>query len=670
MRNFLSVGNAAQTINLNNDGLSLILGMNNDSNGGTTRNGSGKSSILQALCFCIYGWPLTKIKIDNLINNINQKSMLVTLDFERDDVRYRIERGRKPNILQFYVNDKSCGDLAMGENKETQHEIDKVIGMSYTMFQHIVALNTSTDPFLKMGAADQREIIEELLGITQISIRAKNLKKQIDLTKELVRSEEAMVKATTTANDRISLSITSSQADKSIWDRTNRQNIDKLVDELAVMDSIDFDNELPKFEQLAHWKKFHQVFNNDRDHFSREILTLEREYNKVLEQYRRNKIELDKLNDGKDIDRLNRDLNRQQNNKTDLLKTVVDLENKISEKDSELTDPGHLECFTCGQELSGTDHLVHVVSRLNSKRDELHEKLALTCQAIDNINQDIEDTKTDIENRKSSIEREKDSFISEDRNICNQIHDLENWLQSAKSSLNLNEKKISDLGDAPKTIFSTVDDLYNAKHAKDVLMSDLVRAQEAINPYLVQIDMLTATLQEVNMDKLNDLHDLFKHQEYLFKLLTNKDSFIRKKIIEQNLPYLNTRLNMYLNKLGLPHEVCIESDLSVDINLLGCDYDFSQLSRGEMNRVIMAVSWAFRDVWENLNHRVNLFFVDEILDNGTDGTGAEAGLQILKEFGRNRRNVFLISHRDELVGRIDRVLTVTKTNGFTTISTE
>jgi len=152
----------------------------------------------------------------------------------------------------------------------------------------------------------------------------------------------------------------------------------------------------------------------------------------------------------------------------------------------------------------------------------------------------------------------------------------------------------------------------------------------------------------------------------LYKLLTNKDSFIRKKIIEQNLAYLNNRLTYYLDKVGLPHTVVFQNDLSVEIQQLGQDLDFDNLSRGERNRLILGMSWAFRDVWESLYQNINLLFIDELIDSGMDSAGVESSLSILKKMGRERnKNIYLISHKDELIGRVNNVLKVVKENGFT-----
>ena len=152
----------------------------------------------------------------------------------------------------------------------------------------------------------------------------------------------------------------------------------------------------------------------------------------------------------------------------------------------------------------------------------------------------------------------------------------------------------------------------------------------------------------------------------MLKLLTNKDSFIRKKIIDQNLAYLNNRLTYYLDKLGLPHQVLFQNDLNVEITQLGQDLDFDNLSRGERNRLILGLSFAFRDVWESLYQGVNLLFIDELIDSGMDAAGVEGSLGILKKMGRERdKNIYLISHKDELVGRVNHVLKVVKENGFT-----
>jgi DNA repair exonuclease SbcCD ATPase subunit len=206
----------------------------------------------------------------------------------------------------------------------------------------------------------------------------------------------------------------------------------------------------------------------------------------------------------------------------------------------------------------------------------------------------------------------------------------------------------------------------------DGLRRDLEHRSAEIDTYGEQItDMQGQALQTVSYDELNELTRLQEHQDFLLKLLTNKDSFIRKKIIEQNLSYLNNRLTHYLDRIGLPHQVIFQNDLTVEITELGRDLDFDNLSRGERNRLILSMSWAFRDVWESLYHPINVLFIDELVDSGMDTQGVENSLALLKKMSRERsKSIWLVSHRDELAGRVENILRVVKENGFTSYNTD
>jgi DNA repair exonuclease SbcCD ATPase subunit len=230
----------------------------------------------------------------------------------------------------------------------------------------------------------------------------------------------------------------------------------------------------------------------------------------------------------------------------------------------------------------------------------------------------------------------------------------------------------SDVLQKPNTFYDTEAEALGHKNNLDNLEKTLVGKADEKNPYAEQIEDLKKTaIQEITWDTINSYTKLKDHQEFLHKLLTNKDSFIRKKIIDQNLSYLNKRLTYYIDKLGLPHQVVFQNDLTVQITQLGQDLDFDNLSRGERNRLILSMSFAFRDVWEGLYQSINLLFIDELVDAGMDAAGVEAALAVLKKMARERnKNIYLISHKDELVGRVNNVLRVIKENGFTSYSND
>src|SRR5210317_907813 len=217
----MSVGNTTQAIDFNRNDLTLVLGENLDTGGGDAgaRNGTGKTTIINALSYALYGDALTNIRKDNLINKTNGKNMLVTVEFEKDGVQYRIEPGRKTNVLKFYINnnEQEANDYAQGDSRETQKAIENLLGMSHAMFKHVLALNTYSEPFLAMRQNDQRAIIEQLLGITILSEKAENLKEQIRNTKDSITQERLKIEAIQTANSKIETTIESLQSNQKAW---------------------------------------------------------------------------------------------------------------------------------------------------------------------------------------------------------------------------------------------------------------------------------------------------------------------------------------------------------------------------------------------------------------------------------------------------------------------
>ena len=108
VKNFMSVGNQTQAVDFNKAKLTLVLGENLDQGGDDSgsRNGTGKTTIINALSYALYGTALTNIKRNNLINKTNSKGMVVSLDFEKDNIQYKIERGRSPTFFKFFINNE------------------------------------------------------------------------------------------------------------------------------------------------------------------------------------------------------------------------------------------------------------------------------------------------------------------------------------------------------------------------------------------------------------------------------------------------------------------------------------------------------------------------------------------------------------------------------------
>ena len=251
--------------------------------------------------------------------------------------------------------------------------------------------------------------------------------------------------------------------------------------------------------------------------------------------------------------------------------------------------------------------------------------------------------------------------------LTKEIDEIAEEYQSVLEKYQGTVDELAQIGEIPETFYKRQQDAYGHQTTVTALTESLQESLDKTNPYSYQIKTLQDSgLQKIDYDNVNELTALKDHQDFLLKLLTDKGSFIRKKIIDQNLSLLNHRLSHYLEKLGLPHEVKFRNDLSVEISQLGRDFDFDNLSRGERNRLILSLSWAFRDVFESMNRPINLMFIDELVDSGLDSSGVESALEVLKKMSRERsKNIYLISHREELITRVSQIMKVVKDNGFT-----
>ena len=576
MKNFMSIGAVTQAVNLEENGLTLILGDNLDLGSNGSRNGVGKTVLLHAISYGIFGAPLTNIKKDNLINKTNQKNMMVTVEFEKDGHSYRIERGRRPVHFKYIVDNavvnESNTDEAQGDMRDTQKLLLDTIGCTHTLFKHIAAMSTKTIPFLSEKANVQREIIEELLGITQLSEKADRLKELIKYTKQNIEKEEVKLSVIQQQNDKTHKTIEEMERKSVFWENNHKKKIDELTRKIQELQEVDIEEEIQKHELVDNYRILEQQLASDNSSLKKE------------KRY---------------LDSLQTQIDRAENN----LET-------LKEK----------KCSTCGQELHDHKHQ-ELIERSEAELLELCENSVAYRESVDNLTAQI---------------------------------------QEYQSAIDL-------MGERPQPFYGTANEAYEHRSNLNNMIENLKGLKETLNPNLENIEMMrNQNLTELNYTDLNQLNEIREHQEFILKILTDKKSWVRMQIIDQNLGYLNNRLAIYLNKLGLPHTVKFQSDLSVKIEKLGQDFDFDNLSNGESIRLILSLSWAFRDVFETLTHHMNFMFIDELIDSGVDTAGVENTLGVLKHMTREQnKNVFLVSHKDDLISRCSNVLLVQKENNFT-----
>jgi DNA repair exonuclease SbcCD ATPase subunit len=425
---------------------------------------------------------------------------------------------------------------------------------------------------LSLKANDQREIIEQLLGITLLSEKAEIIKTMLKNTKDNIQQEEFKVKAVEEANKRVKEQIESLKRRQVLWSKKHESDLAALVAQYDELSKIDIETELQSHKNLVS-------YNQKR----------------------------------KEIDDLKKYIARCETDETK--------ENRIIEKiKKEIEDLKNHTCYACGQSFHDEKQETVLASKEKALQEAALQALATNGQLLENTDKLTE---------------------------------------------------LGELGPMPKTHYDT--EAEAVKHSSQLtnIVNIIENKATETDPYSEQVvEMESNALQSTDFDAINKLTKTMEHQKFLLDILTSKDSFVRKKIIDQNLSYLNARLTHYLDSIGLPHQVVFKNDLEVEITELGRELDFDNLSRGERNRLILGLSFAFRDVWENLYSPINTLFIDELIDSGLDTMGVENAIAILKDMSRRRhKSIWLVSHREELAGRVPSVLKVIKENGFTTYST-
>lgn len=576
IRNFLSYGNNNTVIQLDQPGTTLITGEDLDNTSiGAGSNGVGKTTLINAVTYAVYDKPVSNISKDNLVNNINKKNLEVCIEFTAPNgLLYRIVRTRKSksgaagNTVHVYENDK---DITPDSVSLANDLITKIVGIPYELFVRIVVFSAAHTPFLDLPstshyAANQRDIIEELFGLTALTTKANQLKDMIKDSEGRLATNRVKIESLEREHQRHKQQIITANARVSSWELSNTNSIRHISDSLKRASAVNIDEQ----------KQLHTELN-DVKHMMAEQLELQR--------------------------------------KTDT--DIKNINKKISKLSNELTHLHDDQCPYCLQAFSADDNKLDTIStELKRLNQELVNQQTIAAETADVI--------SDLSARHSSI----------------------------KQSITV----------------SDIDELISVSNQSSQLEHKLRELSEAVNPYNVTLDELLATeIEPISYDEVNKITKEIEHQKFLLKLLTKKDSFVRKTLLNKNIPFLNQKLSHYLTIMGLPHKVEFTHEMTASISQFGQELDFGNLSAGQRARVNLALSLAFGDVLQNMHTKINICMLDEALDHGLDTVGVQAAIKLLKRKSRDEGiSMYIISHRD-VDTAFDRVMTVQLSNGFSYI---
>lgn len=712
LQNYKSFGNKRVSINLNDfNGLTLVMGQNEDSPDENARNGCGKSTWLDALCFVLTGKSMRKSRsTGSLVNNVNEKGLLVEIDFELGQYECRIVRGLKPGKLKFFkkpsFKDGEITDTEFDCTRDsianTNADILAFTRIDENIFKLAIVTAAKGENFFDMEAAKQKAIMESLFGYTLLTQKAdaiKEMKKQreSDHLIEKTRLEERQVLLDKNKQKLESL-ITRSDA----WEDNNTKQLSELDETIDALNQIDFEGQKALLEQKEAsenaLKDARNKVKTSKDNLSNYLMQVVKPVERKLgdaekklddlskidiesaitayDEYEKSKSELnEQLQSAKEAE-------REQNT---LYQEVLKEINALKKERDSISD----ECPTCGQPWPDQAAREEKIAGINDRINELQE-------AFTDVETDLERCKLSVSEARLGIEtlKKPSDFGTRDEAI-RAASELESAKQSIKSLRderdeayaqrdNL-ETMVSDELEAcsnveAQMVSSEYDDLlvdnmgelvgYQVSLKESQKQKDQLAGQS--NPYVEDIDELKDSIDNVvDTTVLIEIERDIKNHQDLITMLTKKDSGIRREVTSVRLPALNQFISEYLDQLDLQYIVKFNDDLSPSISVFDKPLDFSGLSSGEEERVGLALSLAFKKMFETMNFGINIFAVDERLDAGLCESGAERGVNLLYEMATTQnRNVFLVSHRGSLVDYANRIMMVTKKNGFSEVSFE
>ena len=692
LRNFLSFGNNEQTIELNKKPYQVIVGYNKDkSDSASDRNGVGKSTMFEAIHYALFGKSIgNKVTLGNLNNNINKKNMVVTLSFTKDGVDYVIERGRTPNFLKFTRNGESVVDETQGDSRETQSEIEKILGMNEDVYNQIVCLSCKVPVFLEQTTANQKQILEKILGVDVIGEKIDSLKSLIKETKNDLNNETFKYNTIKTQNDALKASIDKQINDMNVakekWLQNINYGIEVTKNGINNLEKIDIEKEMENFKLLENYltqegvNQQNQQLKNSLEHKIKEsdiVIKNHQARINILSSY---DYESEKANFAYN-ESLQPEMIKywQEENRIKELKTFKEqnleynfkrLSDEIKRKQEELDNIKEDVCPTCGQPM-GVEEVAKIKNEKMNEIKKLQEEVHQIDLKIIDYNHEIQSFVPKTFEQKPTQHPTMYELLRDE----SELSMLKEKLEFEKTNKETNEKALNeivivDLGEKPQTHYSSMNEIMNHKGMLQSHYTTLKSYEDQLktNPFEQQeksIEEMKTMIVELDDSAMRNIADDLAHQETLLKLLNSPSSFIRKTILDKSLEFLNNKIMQYLAHLGSLHTVTFNNDMSISITYMGVEYGY--VSSGEMGRISTALTLAFRDVWETLNNcSINLLAMDEVIDRiGLDTSGVEMMVNNLKS--KQDKNVMLVTHNEVLINQAPELLTLIKEDGFTEV---
>lgn len=632
-QNFLCFGENGIEIDFKNyDSVVLIKGKNLDVNDNNlnSSNGSGKSSILDALLYGLFGKTVKnpkKIGVKDVINNKTNKKMVIEIYF--DDIK--IQRTRKPDGLKLWQskdgNFEESTELTRGEIKQTQELIESILGFNCETFKSTcIFTDSNTDSYLESNASDRRIIIENLLGLEKYRTYNEIVKENIKQTKSSIAIAEIESHNADNSLNDIKKQLEQLNDKEKTWKKTINDEIEIIKNEIILLEK--------QAKDLAEFDPQVEKYNN-----AQKEIELKREEQNLLEEKilksesTKDQIDL-KMEEGKSILLENNSEFLKIKNQIDLISNEITQNQNTIEKTKNIK-----EGIVCKHCFSITQKENYEVVRDDCK-SQIEELQKL---------KDIESNKITVINDKiNEIKKQLQTLIDMKSKIVTSISTNKSKIQTIQQDINTLQTIIK-----PETL-NTISRIESKISLQKINIMEKTNAIEGNSPYYDLIITAKNNLETAlskskdNKEKLVELMQKIPYFNFWADAFGDKG--VRKFVIDQILPILNDHVAEML-------------DLLVDSNLiLTFDNEFNEtikrvtddtpiiydlLSNGQKRRINLAISQAFAHVRElNTGSMPNILFLDEVSIN-MDSQGNNSIYKLIKEMAKNKV-VFVTTHDQEL----------------------
>jgi DNA repair exonuclease SbcCD ATPase subunit len=728
LRNFLSYGNDITTINLEFTNPTLIVGRNLDSTteGEIDSNGAGKTTIVNALAWCLYDTPISDIPQDALINFINKKNLEITVIFQKDGYFYKIVRFRKHKIfggdgIRIYKSDKSdFTDHEMDKDKDIAHssiaqankQLVQIIGMPFEIFSRIVIYSAGSPSFFKLKTTsasnepNQTDIMEELTGLTDLSKKADLLNDRMKINKKEIESLKRIQEELDNQKAQYETKINSIKSRIDHWESVKRTDIKNLQNKIENLSTVDYDYQK---ECLVEYANIQVSMTKNQSELSLNKVkrqNLAQSLNSSIKWVEDHDIKLEQINEKlKKFENIDFDTEEALliniDESTTNVKVQRDLmfaesaiiSNNSKKMSKNAQDLEHLQDNKCPYCLQQFKDVATKILELeadngnlytdNVKRESVVKKYVASIEALDDVIKQARlilyfKSMSELNNSRSSLH----SLNKELEIVSSQINPYADINADAlKLQISTMDREIDKLDSTnsklmnnynilkTELIYDNEATLLQDVHNLDTNRIDLSKLESSVNPHTETLaDMSDMSFDDNNYKKIEALENTVQHQMLLHKLLTKKDSFVRKKLLSKSLIFLNEQLKKYLDRLGLPHKVTFVEDMTASISQFGNTLRFGNLSSGQQARVNIALAFSFRDVLQKRYGKISFCILDECLDTGLSTAGVQKAAKFIKSVAvTDKLSMFIISHKDEVINTFPNIMEIELEGGFSRI---